>query len=283
MTNNVRLKHAIGSLLILSLLAGCNMWKAWFGREKMNLGEYVTLQAEKLEPEQKVRWSFSQLPDSSKLLGFLPSDTVSQISFKPDVPGAYDVVLQVISGNDIDETSFLYDAVIAEDSSLVNTEIPEYLFKALLADDTTVTSAPPASSYTDDGIKRTYLSKVVSPSDLAKPKPKKSSPTVKKQIKPKAVAAPNRGNLIPQATKTYTIQLSSWPSLEEAQGASKELMDTYGIDSYVQRAFFKDKDEVYYRLRVGNFENFSEAQAVAKEIQGMTNLPAWVDFLRQEM
>ena len=93
----------------------------------------------------------------------------------------------------------------------------------------------------------------------------------------------SRGNLIPRATKTYTIQVSSWPSLEEAQGASQELLDKYGIDSYIQRAFFKDKDEIYYRLRIGSFKEQSAAAAYAKEIQSMTSLPVWVDFIRQEM
>jgi len=47
--------------------------------------------------------------------------------------------------------------------------------------------------------------------------------------------------------------------------------------------FFKDKDEIYYRLRVGNFQESKDAEAYAKEIQGMTSLPVWVDFVRQEM
>ena len=93
----------------------------------------------------------------------------------------------------------------------------------------------------------------------------------------------SRGNLIPLAAKTYTIQISSWPSLDEAQNASQQLLDNYGIESYIQRAFFKDRDEIFYRLRVGNFPDQSTAATYAKHVQEQTNLPVWVDFVRKEM
>ncbi len=280
MTMNVQVKLATSSLLILFVLTGCSVWDAWFGREEVNLGEYVTLQSEIPETEQPVRWIFSQLPDSSKLLGFLPSDTVSQVSFKPDVPGEYDVVLQVGLGEDVSEETYHYEVIVAEDNTLVNQEVPEHIKEILSRDDTTVADTPAIATFTDDGMQRSYLAKVVSPNQ---PKKKASMPASPRVSKPKVVNPPQRGNLIPQADKTYTIQLSSWPSLDDAQLAAKELMDNYGIDTYVQRAFFKDKDEVYYRLRVGSFKNFSDAEAYAKEIQGLTSLPAWVDFVRQEM
>jgi len=278
MTINVQVKRAMGSLLILIFLAGCSLWNAWFGREEINLGEYVTVEAENVEEGQPVRWVFSQLPDSSKLLGFLPSDTVLQISFKPDVVGEYSVVLQQGPAEDMSEESFFFKAIVQEDNTLVNTDVPEHLIQALINEDTTIAEPPVIQNYTPDGDQRSYLSKVIPPSQK-----KKVSAAKKKRPAPVTPTPSNRGSLIPQADKTYTIQLSSWPSLDDAHEAARELLDTFGIDSYVQRAFFKDKDEVYYRLRVGNFPNFSDAEAYAKEIQGITSLPAWVDFVRQEM
>ena len=278
MTNFVAFKRAALILVMVSMLVNCSMWNSWFGRDEVNLGEYVTLSAPEDVGDAQIRWVFSQLPDSSKLMGFLPSDTLSTVSFKPDWLGEYDVTLQITVNDEMDEESFLFEAIEAEDSSLVNREIPEHLIAFLEDQDTTVAEVPAASSYTDTGDERRYLSKVVSPDA------KRSAPAKKRvkiaQSRPKTTS---RGNLIPVATKTYTIQVSSWPSLEEAQVASHDLLENYGIESYIQRAFFKDKDEIYYRLRVGNFQTSEAAAKYAQEIQGMTNLPVWVDYVRQEM
>ncbi len=282
MTNIVHVKRIIGSLLLIGILVNCDMWNDWFGREEINVGSYVTLQVENSVDGQSVRWIFAQLPDSSKLRGFLPADTLDVISFKPDVPGEYDVVLQIDINGEIEEISYVYEAIVAEDSSLVNSEIPAHLFGSAYAEDTTVADTPFVNSMTDRGDQRNYLSKVVSPGKSKASTSRRSSSTRKKPTRIKSTKL-SRGNLIPRATKTFTIQVSSWSSLEEAQIASKELLDKYGIDSYIQRAFFKDKDEIYYRLRIGSFKEQVTAEAYAKEIQSMTSLPVWVDYIRQEM
>jgi cell division septation protein DedD len=258
------------------------MWKSQFGREEINLGEYVTLQVEEPVEGQVTRWIFAQLPDSSKLGGFLPADTNSIVSFKPDIPGEYDVILELTVNGETTETSYFYDVVIPEDSSLVSKAIPPHLLDMAYIGDTTAADTPAVSSTTDTGDQRKYLSKVVTPGQPKRTTAQRST-NRNKHTKRAVSSKPSRGNLIPRAAKTFTIQVSSWPSLEEAQEASQELSEKYGIDSYIQRAFFKDKDEIYYRLRIGNFQEQAAAQAYAKEIQAMTSLPVWVDFIRQEM
>jgi cell division septation protein DedD len=281
MTNIVQVKRITWSLILLGLLVNCDMWNSWFGREEINVGQYVTLQATDAAEESSIKWVFAQLPDSSKLSGFLPADTAAQVSFKPDFAGEYDVLLQVTTGGETEETSYFYKAVVSDDSTLNDQELPDYLLEAEYAGDTTVSDSP-VVSLTDTGDQRDYLSKVVPPGYS-----KKATATTTRRkhtsASQKKVSKPSRGNLIPRAEKTYTIQVSSWPSLEEAQAASRELLDKYGIDSYIQRAFFKDKDEIYYRLRVGNFPDQKNAEEYAKEIQELTSLPVWVDYVRQEM
>ena len=279
MTNNVLLKRALLILIVLSIIVNCDMWNSRFGRNEVKLGEYITLQVEEPVEGQKINWIFAQLPDSSKLLGLLPSDTLSLVSFKPDFAGKYDVVLEVTMDGETEQTNYYYEAVMSEDNTLVEGEIPDHIFEAAKASDTTVADTP-SVSLTDDGVQRRYLSKVKSPGEITK---STRSVVKKKKVKKSQPAVISRGNLIPLAARTWTIQVSSWPSLEEAQSASRDLEEKYGIDSYIQRAFFKDKDEIYYRLRVGNFQGSKEADAYAKEIQDMTRLPVWVDFVRQEM
>jgi cell division septation protein DedD len=255
------------------------MWNSRFGRDEVNLGEYITLQVDEPVEGQKINWIFAQLPDSSQLLGFLPSDTLDLVSFKPDFAGEYDVVLEVTADGETEQTKYFYEAVMSEDNTLVEGDIPDHVIEASKNNDTTVADTP-SVSLTDEGVQRRYLSKMKSPGEPKKPR--KSIAKRKKAAKSKP-AVTSRGNLIPLASRTYTIQVSSWPSLDEAQSASHDLQQKYGIDSYIQRAFFKDKDEIYYRLRVGNFQESKDAEAYAKEIQGMTSLPVWVDFVRQEM
>ncbi len=279
MTNNVLLKRALLILIVLSIIVNCDMWNSRFGREEVILGEYITLQVEESVEGQRINWIFSQLPDTSKLLGFLPADTLDLVSFKPDVAGIYDVVLEVTIDGETEQTNYFYEAVMSEDNTLVDGEIPDHLFEALKAGDTTVSDTP-AVSLTDDGVQRRYLSKMKSPGETKKLR--KSYVKKKRPIKTKP-AVTSRGNLIPLAARTFTIQVSSWPSLDDAQSASRDLQEKYGIDSYIQRAFFKDKDEIYYRLRVGNFQESKDAEAYAKEIRDMTHIDVWVDFVRQEM
>ena len=279
MTNNVLLKRAILILIGLSIIVNCDMYNSRFGREEVNLGEYITLRVEEPVEGQEVNWIFSQLPDSSKLLGFLPADTLELVSFKPDFAGKYDVILEVTVDGETEQTHFYYDALMGADNTLVDGEIPDHLFEASKTGDTTVADTP-SVSLTDDGVQRRYLSKMKTPGDVVKPT---KSVVKRKKAKKAKPAVISRGNLIPLAARTWTIQVSSWPSLEDAQSASRDLQEKYGIESYIQRAFFKDKDEIYYRLRVGNFQESKDAAAYAKEIQDMTSLPVWVDFVRQEM
>lgn len=281
MTQHVRMKRIIAGLLMISMLTGCSLWNSWFGREDINVGEYVTLQADTTEGEAAIRWIFSQLPDTSKILGFLPSDSAATISFLPDVPGKYEVTLQLGTGEDVDETTWFYNAEVLEDTTLLNIAVPDHLATSMEAEDTTVSDTPAVANYTDDGDQRRYLGKIVDP-NRSKTTKRVTTPARRKVVK-RAPRQLSRGNLIPQAAKTYTIQVSSWPSLEEAQMASQELLDRYGIESYIQRAFFKDKDEIFYRLRIGNFEDRGAATAYAKEVQAQTNLPVWVDYIRKEM
>ncbi|NQV49983.1 MAG: SPOR domain-containing protein [Candidatus Marinimicrobia bacterium] len=283
MTNNVILKRAIGCLLLISILVNCDMWNSRFGREEVKLGEYITLQVEETEEVHQAAWTFIQLPDSSKLDGFLPSDTLDIVSFQPDVPGNYDVKLTVAMNGDIEENRYFFEATMSEDNNLVVGEIPQHLFEASLSQEPTSVGSTQVN-VSDDGLARQYLAKVVSPNQTKSTPAKKSSQKSNKSVKSvKAVTPPSRGNLIPLAAKTFTIQVSAWPSLDDAQAASKELQGNYGIDSYIQRAFFKDTDEIYYRLRVGNFKESTAAEAYAKVIQDMTSLPVWVDYVRQEM
>ena len=76
----------------------------------------------------------------------------------------------------------------------------------------------------------------------------------------------------------YAIQISAWPSLEEARKHQLELIDK-GFDAYTQRFYYQKRDKVWYRVRIGNFLNRNKALKVKKRIESSTGITTWLDIV----
>ena len=68
----------------------------------------------------------------------------------------------------------------------------------------------------------------------------------------------------------YAIQIASWPSLDEARTHKLELLQE-GFDAYIERYYSKKKNEVWYRVRLGNFSNKNQAMKLKKKIESSKN------------
>ncbi|HCI15237.1 MAG TPA: hypothetical protein DE027_00225, partial [Candidatus Marinimicrobia bacterium] len=100
----------------------------------------------------------------------------------------------------------------------------------------------------------------------------------KKMAKPK----PNtRGMSIPFDKERFTIQVASKKVLEDAKNVAATLIDA-GYDAYIQKAVFKETNEIWYRVRVGSYDNRDTAVAVAESLSKTRSEKAWVDFVRYE-
>ena len=77
----------------------------------------------------------------------------------------------------------------------------------------------------------------------------------------------------------YAIQVSAWPSLEEARINQIELIDE-GYDAYIQQYYLKNRDEVWYRVRVGKFFHKNKALKVKQHIESFTGTTTWLDILQ---
>ncbi|MCF7796520.1 MAG: SPOR domain-containing protein [Lentisphaeria bacterium] len=293
-----REKILVLSATIAIVLSGCDLWNKYLGREDIALGEYVTIEHDGLG---SVQWTFTAFPDSSTLTpnDILPSDTSAIISFLPDVAGKYDIQLTIDADGSTDLKNFYYSVEMPASGEMVLSEIPEHLKAYLSTRDALDSLGLNHNGNGRDTNQGSYLDKVVTPEEFAarqtkrdsqpaaipkpasKPKPIARKTTTTKKSAPRS--EPNRGNMVPRANKSFTIQISSWESLEEAQAAVKNLRDTYGLEGYIQRVFFKDTDQVFYRVRVGNYKTYAEATAAAKDVHRTTNLPVWVDYVRKEM
>ena len=53
-----------------------------------------------------------------------------------------------------------------------------------------------------------------------------------------------------------------------------------GYDAYIQKAYFKETEEVWYRVRIGSYDNYNSAQAIANVVSKDIKLAVWVDFVR---
>ena len=76
----------------------------------------------------------------------------------------------------------------------------------------------------------------------------------------------------------YTIQVAAWPSLEHARLDQLKLIEE-GMDAYIQRHYRNEDDQVWYRVRIGNFKSKENASIVQKQIESITHAETWLDIL----
>ena len=108
----------------------------------------------------------------------------------------------------------------------------------------------------------------------------KYQPQSNKKQKKRQLSKRNKPPKSSIATKNteYAIQISAWPSLEEARIHQLVLIDE-GFDAYTQRFYWKKKDEVWYRVRVGNFSIRAKALVVKEQIEEFSGITTWLDIV----
>ena len=88
-----------------------------------------------------------------------------------------------------------------------------------------------------------------------------------------------KGSDIPAKKDRFTIQVISKKRLADAQQYANKLIKS-GYDAYIQKAYFKETEEVWYRVRIGSYDNYNSAQAIANVVSKDIKLSVWVDFVR---
>ena len=83
-----------------------------------------------------------------------------------------------------------------------------------------------------------------------------------------------------KATKnyTYTIQVASWPNLEQAR-KDQILLRENGYDAYTEQFYIKSKNQLWWRVRVGNFSNKKIALDVKQKLSKLKGNDIWIDFI----
>ena len=119
------------------------------------------------------------------------------------------------------------------------------------------------------------------PSTVIKPTKKKKRSNKEKGKRSNPAKKQKKKNVIESKDIHYTIQVAAWPSLELARIDQLKLIEE-GLDAYIQRHYRNKRDEVWYRVRIGNFTNKNKAQKIQDQIESITHAKTWLDIIPSE-
>jgi len=269
------------------------------------VGEVIHVNGELPEETESIDlfWTISSQPDASKLsmktLEF--SKGKSKMSFTPDAAGKYVFEMEIFQyGDELETQKFTYnvDSVEplvtseTEDEALAEEEDEDWLeeeyeeeleyeeyedegydYAEESEDDEEEMEENEDDVYEEDEDEDEEIE--IAAAEI--------SPTV---VEPKSTAAkPAKKKspryVIPFDKSRYTIQIVSKKNLKDAEKTAVNLIES-GYDAYIQKAYFRDTDEVWFRVRVGSYDNRETALAVGKVIGSAMTTDIWVDFVRFE-
>lgn len=275
---------------ILLLFAACVS-----SGEQGVVGEKTSIQAEIPEDgnDLEFSWNFTSIPEESQLSqsDLSISDDGTTAAFTPDVEGNYTVEVSVLQYNDEISTQS-FDFIIKAAETTVEIDTPETeesdTIDELVA--TEVNQEKTTTKWYEEQEAQKALKVLPSLPMAAIVPPEQPDTTavliqeptkpVPVKVKPK-VKKPIPGSSIPYDQSRYTIQVASKRNLELAKTVAANLIKA-GYDAYIQKAYFKETNEVWYRVRVGSYEKKETALAVAKSLSHLNRETAWVDFVRYE-
>jgi len=267
------------------------------------IGEIIHVNGELPEETESIDlfWTISSQPDASKLsmktLEF--SKDKSKMSFTPDAAGKYVFEMEIFQyGDELETQKFTYNVDSmeplvtseTEDEALAEEEDEDWLeeeYEEELEEEEDYDYAEEAEDdeeemeesedevYEEDedeeieGIEGTEIAAAeITPPTVA-PKSTAAKPAKKKSPR----------YIIPYDKSRYTIQVVSKKNLKDAEKTAVNLIES-GYDAYIQKAYFRDTDEVWFRVRVGSYDNRETALAVGKVIASAMTTDIWVDFVR---
>ena len=250
--------------------------------------EPITITAENPEEGKDVDyfWTLADLPDGSLMNSgdLISSDEGQEMVFTPDYPGDYSVEVVISQyGDEISNQTFAFlimdpserDAVSDEDSEepenedWLNEEMDEEIDDEeendddLYEEDEEIDDEEDDLDEDDDSGNKTPVAKM----------------TAANAVTAKA-SEQKKGTSIAARTDRFTIQITSKKMLKDAQLFSQKLISK-GYDAYIQKVVFKT-DEIWYRVRVGSYDNHNSAKAAADDLSGELGMATWVDFVRKE-
>ncbi|MCK5521445.1 MAG: SPOR domain-containing protein [Candidatus Marinimicrobia bacterium] len=266
-------------------------------KQPASVGEAIDITiTEQTENITKYLWAFKTKPAESKLdpRDFLPSDDAEAVSFIPDVPGDYDIIVAMIDsdGEEFNET-FAYEvsgaalSVVDEEGSETTDKFVE---KSEPEQQEEVKEIPESEVVEKKELKTPAAPVAVEKKKTTKEEGKNwrevpesaiSVKAGKTRSSKKTASVSNKAASIPGNRSKFTVQVSSFRIYERAQNEVADLKKD-GFNATIQRVYFKDIDEIWYRVRVGNFNSSSDARSEMTKIKRKTSRDCWVDNVRED-
>jgi len=257
------------------------------------VGESISITADNPEEGKDVdyNWTLANQPDGSLMnsTDLFASDDGQKMSFIPDYPGDYSVEVVVSQyGDDIANQTFSFSIIDPknqeeeiEDEESQDEVNEEWLNEDLEKESDVVIEDEEAESDYNEEVEEDVDSddqgnEVSDEDDDNAPVTKNITSA---GVKAKAIQ-PKKGASIAAKTDQFTIQITSKRMLSDAQLFSQKMISK-GYDAYIQKALF-DTDKIWYRVRVGSYDNYNSAKEAADVLSEELGMATWVDFVRKE-
>ena len=233
-----------------------------------NVEQIISISAEENleEPDVDYNWIIVNQPDGSLLS---PKDLKynnngQEMIFIPDYPGDYNFEVSITKfGDELSSQSFFFSIADLDETEDEEEKDETSKEKEWLSENLDEEYDEEEEEEEDETISKKYTVKKVA-------KTRKGLATKSKTVK---------GADIPAKKDRFTIQVISKKRLADAQNFADKLIKS-GYDAYIQKAYFKETEEVWYRVRIGSYDNYNSAQAVANVVSKDIKLSVWVDFVR---
>ena len=243
MKNITKNVFLLSGFLIFILSCGNNT-----ERESILVGStFKIAEKDKFQTNEDVvyQWWVGNKPDGSDYMIRYYGD---KAFLTPDIEGNYDVFSSIRNGNDVELAllEFYYTAV------------PDTLLEIM---------------------EREVSVEPIEPKPILEPVEEESTTEIPATEPEKPIESSKTS--LPHAEDGWTIQVSSRSSMEVARKDQIFLVDN-GFDAYIQKVDFTDKNQTWFRVRVGNFPEKTKAQKVQREIQKIWKHDIWIDRVRAE-
>ena len=255
------------------------------------VGESISITADNPEEGKDVdyNWTLTNQPDGSLMnsADLFASDDGQKMSFIPDYPGDYSVEVVVSQyGDDIANQTFAFSIIDPnkQEEEVEGEESQDEVNEEWLNEDLEKESDVVIEDEEEESDESDYddvdsddqEEEVEDENDNDVPVAKIITST---GVQAKAIQ-PKKGASIAAKTDQFTIQITSKRVLSDAQLFSQKMISE-GYDAYIQKAFF-ETNKVWYRVRVGSYDNYNSAKEAADVLSEELGMATWVDFVRKE-
>jgi len=258
------------------------------------VGESISITADNPEEGKDVdyNWTLANQPDGSLMnsTDLFASDDGQKMSFIPDYPGDYSVEVLVSQyGDEIANQTFAFSIMDPNKQEEEEKESEDEVNEEWLNEDLEKESDVVIEDEDEEIDENDYDEEVEDDvdnddqEDEVEEENNNDVPVAKiitsTGVQAKAIQ-PKKGASIAAKTDQFTIQITSKRMLSDAQLFSQKMISK-GYDAYIQKTFF-DTDKVWYRVRVGSYDNYNSAKAAADVLSEELGMATWVDFVRKE-